>query len=288
LRPRAAVVRYAAEKFGREMSLDRWSALAFGHDRSAGRRPVVAAKSRRRRGRFHMRWKVSRFSLLHNTLRVIYNNIFWRLPVGFKYGLGKVLRARRLPYRLLENGSVVVQIGCPWDILHAGRSRGIYFSIFSGKDGRVVIIEPDADNVKKLQSFMAEQNIGNITVVELGAWSGRTRLRFLSDPAHPAANLIEDVFDSKRTDLDKFSTSEIEVDAVDNILDELGISGVDLVSITTNGSESEILKGMTKTLRRARYVSIIPGKGVSHPVLAETGFQVVGEDDRGLTYGRQN
>jgi FkbM family methyltransferase len=234
-----------------------------------------------------MLWKVSRFSRFHNTLRVICNNLLWRLPVGFKYGIGKVLRARRLPYSLLRDGSIVVQIGCPWDILHAGRSRGIYFSIFSGTNGRVVIIEPDVDNVKKLQSFIAEQSIGNITVVELGAWSSRTRLRFLADPAHPAANLIEDVFDARRRDLDKFSMTEIDVDSIDNILEGLHVTSVDLVSITTNGSEAEILRGMNKTLARTRYVSIIQDKGVDYPVFAERGFRTVGEDDRGITYGRE-
>jgi len=44
-----------------------------------------------------------------------------------------MLRAKRLPYKLIKQGWVVIQVGCPWDLLKAGQFRGIYFSMFVGQ-----------------------------------------------------------------------------------------------------------------------------------------------------------
>ncbi|MBS0212550.1 MAG: FkbM family methyltransferase [Proteobacteria bacterium] len=229
---------------------------------------------------------MSRFSRAHNVLRVVYNSVAYRLPTRLKYGLGKMIRTPRLPYRLVRPGAVVVQVGCPWDLLHAGRSRGIYFSLFAGPLGRVVIVEPDRENLARLHAFVSRHALRNVTVVEKGAWSKADRLRFLSDPSHPAANLVESVFDPHRVDRDGFQTTEIDVDSLDNILSALGIGQVDLISVTTNGSEREIVAGMSSTLRGTRYLSIIQGDEARKDLalLEERGFQVVGDDDRGRTY----
>jgi len=129
------------------------------------------------------------------------NAVLWQLPVGLKYGIGSQLR-NVLPYRLIQEGDVVVQIGAPWDLLRAGRSRAIYFAKRVGSSGHVIVVEPDEVNVNALQSFLKQQAIENVTIVAQGAWSKKTRLRFLINDAHPASNLVEDVFDDRRFVLD--------------------------------------------------------------------------------------
>ena len=118
-----------------------------------------------------MLYKLSRHSKLHNFLRVGMNNVLWRVPVPIKYGVGLSSRKIRLPYKLLEEGDTVIQIGAPWDILRAGRSRSIYFSKLVGKTGKVIVFEADLNNVKNLQQFINDHGISNMTVIPMGAWN---------------------------------------------------------------------------------------------------------------------
>lgn len=213
------------------------------------------------------------------------NNILWRLPVPVKYGAGLLSRKVRLPYKLIEEGDTVIQIGAPWDILRAGRSRSIYFSKLAGKTGRVIVFEADPNNVKNLKQFVSDHGISNITVIPLGAWNKSTQLRFLINDKHPASNLVEEVFDNKRTDMKNFRAVEIEVNSIDNVLKENNFKKIKLLSITSNGSEQEILEGAESTQSLVEYISII-GDPSTYPKILEYGFQQKSEDDRGFLYAK--
>jgi len=233
-----------------------------------------------------MLYKLSRFSKLHNILRRIMNAVLWQLPVGLKYGIGSQLRNVRLPYRLIQEGDVVVQIGAPWDLLRAGRSRAIYFAKRVGSSGHLIVVEPDEVNVNALRSFLKQQAMENVTIVAQGAWSKKTRLRFLIKDDHPASNLIEDVFDENRIDRDKYRSVEIDVDSLDNILSDLKVEKIALLSVTSNGSEEEILDGVKSYLRNIKFISIIR-EPQNYSVFSEYGFKVIGEDDRGYTFAHE-
>jgi len=232
-----------------------------------------------------MLYRISRFSRVHKVLRRIAYAVLVPLPTPLKYGVLGAVLARRLPYRLVTSGSTVVQVGAPWDVLRSGRSRAIHLARMVGASGRVIVLEPEPRSAHALRAFCAQNGFGNVIIVERGAWSSRDRLRFLEDPNHPAANLVESVKDPERNDLDSFNMIEIEVDRLDDILEELGVSETLLVSITTNGSEDEILSGMARTAGKVRYIATI-GEGKNHPLLGVYGFSRLGGDDRGYTYCR--
>ncbi|MES0872504.1 FkbM family methyltransferase [Sinimarinibacterium thermocellulolyticum] len=234
-----------------------------------------------------MLYTLSRFSPLHRMLRKLAYTVLWRLPGPFKEWALHAILGRRLPYRVVEAGDTVIQIGAPWDILKSGRSRFIHFLRRVGPTGRVVVIEPDPTNVHHLREYVAQRGIRNLTIVPKGAWSHPTRLRFLVDPSNPAANLVEDVLDSTRTDLGRFQSSEIEVDTVDRIASDLGLHPVRMVSITSNGSENRILEGMREVQRSAEFIATI-GEYRRFPLLAEYGYVPFGGDDRGYTFRKQS
>ena len=213
------------------------------------------------------------------------NNVLWRVPVPIKYGVGLSSRKIRLPYKLLEEGDTVIQIGAPWDILRAGRSRSIYFSKLVGKTGKVIVFEADLNNVKNLQQFIKDHGISNMTVIPMGAWNKSTRLRFLINDKHPASNLVEEVFDDTRKDMKNFRSVEIDVDSIDNVLADMDVDQIKLLSITSNGSEEEILQGAEKTQKLVKYISII-GDPEKYPKILEYGFKQQSEDDRGYLYSK--
>lgn len=193
-----------------------------------------------------------------------------------------VLRLR-LPYKVLRPGDCVIQIGSPWDLLRAGRSRGIHLARAVGASGKVIIIEPGKENVAALSQFVLKHKMDNVIIVPLGAWSHKTRLRFLVDRDNPAANLVEEVVDTSRTDLARFEVTEIDVDSLENILLEKGLPSPRLVSITTNGSENEILKGLGMLTENIKYIATI-GDEEQIPMLKQLQYAKIGPDDRGWTY----
>lgn len=232
-----------------------------------------------------MLYKLNRLGLAHKVLRIVGNRVLWSLPEALKYHVGSGLRRWRLPYRLVRPGDTVVQIGAPWDVLKAGRSRAAHFALLVGPAGRVIVIEPDADNVAALAAFKERRGLAQMIIVDKGAWSQRDRLRFLVNRHHPASNLVESVYDSDRTDLGQYDATEIDVDSMDHILAELGVAQVRLVSITTNGSERQILEGMKEINKSTTYIATV-GRPEKYRIVEDFGFVLLGEDDRGYLFSR--
>ena len=229
-----------------------------------------------------MFYKLNRLSGAHNALRVAMNSILYRLPVGLKYSVGGKLRSLRYPYKLLRPGDVVVQLGAPWDLLRAGRSRAAHFARLVGPSGQLIVVEPDPGNVRAFNDFTASRGITNASVLPVGAWNEPGTLSFLIDPEHPAANALADVFDQSRPDRDKFEELSVPVAPLDELL-EGKVGRITLLSITTNGAEAEILAGASKVLDRCDHVSIINHRKY-HKELTGRGFRLLADDDRGATY----
>ena len=238
---------------------------------------------------FRFRW--SHVSRPHRMAVKIYNHFMRFVPFSIKYGLGKKLRNKKHPYCLIENGSVIVQIGAPRDILSSGRSRGMYFSLFAGNHGKVVIIEPDRESVKHFELALKKHGIRNVILCQTGAWSAKNTLKFFIDDSHPAANLTEEAakraYNEKR--LKNFRCVEIAVDTVDRILAGHHIEHVDLISITTNGAEKEILAGMKNTIAKGLpYIALARTGNDYAEMMASLGYDFYAHDDRGFTFKQKS
>lgn len=237
---------------------------------------------------FRFRW--SHVSRSHRAAVRIYNACMRFVPFSVKYGIGKKLREKKPPYCFITPGAVVLQVGAPRDILSAGRSRGMYFSLFVGNTGKTIILEPDSESIRYFQVVCQQRGIGNIICCQTGAWSEKTTLRFLVNDSHPASNLTEEaakrVYSKQR--LQDFRVVEIPVDTIDNILRHHQIDRLDLVSITTNGSEREILQGMRGIIAKGLPYIALAGTGNNYiEFMQRLGYTLQAYDDRGCTF-RQN
>jgi FkbM family methyltransferase len=207
------------------------------------------------------------------------------VPHNVTYGIGKRLRATRLPYSLLKPGASVVQVGAPSDLLFAGRSRALYFAIFVGPSGRVLVVEPDTYNAEALRDYCVDHGHGNITVVPIGLWQFKGTLQFYVNDAHPASSFVEGVkkYDDKR--MGDFRCVEIPVDTLDNVLRQYRLGVPSLVSITTNGSEENILKGMSRTIESGLpYISLARTGSGYEGLMRRWDYRFMGYDDRGYTF----
>lgn len=227
---------------------------------------------------------------LHRFLVRVYNALAQYVPFGIKYAIGKWRRRNRYPYRLIKPGSVLVQIGAPVDTLRAGRSRAMYFSLFNGPTGRTVIIEPARESADAFRAIARKRGLEDIIFFCVGAWSARVNLTVYFDPKHPATNFTEGTVDYPPERLAEFQKISIPCDTVDNLLSQHGIQQVDLLSITTNGAEVEILNGMRGALEIGiEYVCLALHShcGDLKQQMADLGYDEFAFDDRGITYRRR-
>ncbi len=227
---------------------------------------------------------------IHRSLVKVFNATMQLIPFQVKYKISTRLRKKQLPYSLLTNDSIVIQVGAPKDTLQAGRSRGMHFSMTVRNRGKVIIVEPSAESVSVFNSMLQKTNISHTKVCQVGAWSEKTNLKLYFNKSHPATSFTtgtRDFYDDSR--LRHYQVIDMPVDTIDNIVASLNLKKVDMVSITANGVELEVIKGMKKLIASGLpYISMArTGEGYVEK-LKELGFELSGYDDRGYTFKNSN
>ena len=232
-----------------------------------------------------LRFKWSHDLAIHRQIVKIFNRTMRYVPFEVKYGIGRRLRSGSYPYCLIDPGAVVVQVGAPSDTLLAGRSRGMYFSLFAGTAGKVIIVEPDAKSVQIFEALANKYAIENLTFCSAAAWSETKSLKIFINEEHPASSFTEGskAYDGQR--MAAYHAVELPADTLDNILRSLGIGTVDIVSITTNGAETEILSGMKNLMAAGLPYICLAVTGENYEaMMADYGYQLYAYDDRGFTF----
>jgi FkbM family methyltransferase len=165
----------------------------------------------------------------------------------------------------------------------------MYFALRTARDGTAIVIEPDQVSTAAFQAVATQHGLNHVRIAPLGAWSHRSTLKLRIRKGHEAANFTEGCAEYDEKEAANFEVLEIEADSVDNILRSYGISHVDLVSITTNGAEDEILAGMHETMARGlRYVCLAVTRQGLIEHMDTLGYDFVAHDDRGHTFRQRS
>ncbi|UHD15471.1 FkbM family methyltransferase [Thiocapsa bogorovii] len=235
--------------------------------------------------RIYWRFLWSHDLWLHRALVRLYYRLARLIPFSVKYFIGRTFRKNRYPYRLVKEGAVVVQIGAPKDTLLAGRSRAMYFSLFAGTSGRVLIVEPDPESEAAFSQIMETHHQTNILLSQMAAWSQAQTLRIYVSDTHPATNFTEGSKQYDEERLKDYRVVELPADTLDSIVRLQGLERVDLVSITTNGAEREILAGMSGLIAAGLPFICLARTGENYEdMMAELGYHLLAHDDRGFTF----
>lgn len=170
-----------------------------------------------------------------------------KLPLLYKLGTYTQLRSFAKP------GDTVIQSGADmgWKHNSLGGSNAIKFSKIVGKNGKVIAIEPDERNIKKLKKYIEENNIKNIIPVEKALWNIKTKMQFnLGNRANDS--LLNEYLNKDEIDYETHYKDEqiVEADTIDNILRDFNICSIAHICLTVNGAEFEALKGATATLSK--------------------------------------
>ena len=225
---------------------------------------------------------------VHRTLVKAANRTLARVPFERKYQLTTRLRDGKPPYSLVGPGDVVVQVGAPADTLLSGRSRGMHLALRC-KGGKAIIVEPDPHSAEEFRTRARQLGLDHVEVVNAGAWSEPSTLKLLVDPSHPATNFLDgtvDYDDERRKD---FVPVEVPVWTVDQIVEQVlgSIEPVRLLSVTTNNSEREIVRGIDGVIKAGlQYLSLARTGEKYDELVRPLGFSFLASDDRGFTYLR--
>jgi len=231
-------------------------------------------------------YKLSRFSKFHTKLRKVAYSILWRLPYSIKYRMFRLYLKNVKPYSVIRPGDTIIQVGAPWDILRSGRSRAVQFALQVGDSGRVFVFEPVEQSNLEMSSALGKLGINCMTQYQTGLWSHKCKLRFFSDPNHPASNLVSEVYDANRTDMEKYDSMDVDVTSMSVALKSEHIDQIRLLSLTTNGAEEKIIEGIgSKLLSRIEFLSVIDDPRKTS-VYSKAGFEYFSEDDRGYLLKR--
>lgn len=107
-----------------------------------------------------------------------------------------------------------------------------FLELVNGQYERIVAVEPDRKNFKKLERWQEESGLANISLYAKGIWDKPDTLSFNTAGAR-----------SSSLDLD--GNSVIEVESVDNILQGAAAT---LIKIDVEGAEAQALRGASHTL----------------------------------------
>ena len=248
---------------------------------------VVRTPNGSLKGRSPISFRWSHQSPLHRTLVRIYNRLAGLVPFELSYRIGTRLRQNRYPYRLLQTGSTVIQVGAPADTLAAGRSRAAQFAKIVGPEGCVIVVEPSEQSERAFAKIAPSHP--QIRFVRSAVWNSKKTLVLYADPEHPATNFTEGTVDYPPERLREFTRIELDCDTLDALALDLIPGEIDLVSITTNGAEIEALEGMSGLLGLGvRHISVPSHEHLTHlpDRLADLGFEPLALDDRGTTFRR--
>ena len=137
----------------------------------------------------------------------------------------------------LQEGDTIIDVGASWGFNTVDFSRKV------GDKGKVVAIEPNKRSVSTLRKNLELNGCNNVMVVEKGAWSRKGRLKFNISESPGRSSLVT-------AEGRVIKTTEVEVDTLDNILEELGIGEATLIKMDIAGAEIEALKGMDRILSK--------------------------------------
>jgi FkbM family methyltransferase len=152
--------------------------------------------------------------------------------------------------RYARTGTMAIDVGANIGMFTIPLARAV------GESGRVLAIEPAAENVERLESNLLLNGLCNVEVKPMAAAEqvGQLLLKFGADPAfHSTTAIVR----GREGD----GSVTVPADTLDNLWAAAGTPSVSLLKIDTEGGEISVLRGAEKLLRTERPAILVEAKG---------------------------
>lgn len=168
-----------------------------------------------------------------------------------RYALMAEMHRRLHPFQFARRGDTVVHVGFDRVYFDKGQSHPLIYRSLVGELGSVLAVDPNPANTSALAKYAAEQGLAGISAVQVAAWKEAGTLEFTFDETWGPLSVADKVAEGRRDEapenrLDGAITRAVRVPAekLDTILQTyLPGKRVDLLSLTANGAEPEVLEG---------------------------------------------
>jgi FkbM family methyltransferase len=218
-----------------------------------------------------------------------------------RYALLSGLYSKLFPYKYVNQGDHVVQVGFVHIRIPKETAQAFIFSSVTGEKGHVTAIEASPINVEAIDKYIAEQKIGNVTLLHSAIYNQPKKVVFahcLDGPGN--SRILEDERLFQQT-VDKYGGRWRKFDVDANTLDNLIDRKVDFLNITINTFEYCALEGAKKLMdQNPRMRIAFPWKQYSKKnglkvdkndqivkvaeLLTQRGYNIVFADARQQTY----
>jgi FkbM family methyltransferase len=132
--------------------------------------------------------------------------------------------------------------------LDIGANVGYYTALAIGRvgeAGKIIALEPDKENFQYLQRTVAANRGSNVTCIQKAAADRNGFLTLYVSSENRGDNRL---YANELSD----GSYSVEVSTIDSILDDQGVSSVDLIKMDVQGFEGQVLRGMRETIRRSQ------------------------------------
>jgi FkbM family methyltransferase len=140
-------------------------------------------------------------------------------------------------------------------VYDVGSDQGLFSLFFAhrvGKNGRVIVFEPNRRSVRRIEQNVRHNNFENVRIMPIGLGAGRATMRFTFPSAEPArGTAISAIADQINVEPDA-TTVEIEVNALDDEIKRSALPIPQFIKMDVEGMEFPALQGMQETLRLHR------------------------------------
>jgi FkbM family methyltransferase len=152
--------------------------------------------------------------------------------------------------RYARTGTMAIDVGANIGMFTIPLARAV------GESGRVLAIEPAAENVERLESNLLLNMLCNVEVKPMAAAEkvGQLLLKLGADPAfHSTTAIVR----GREGD----GSVTVPADTLDNLWAAAGTPPVSFLKIDTEGGEISVLRGAEKLLRTERPAILVEAKG---------------------------
>ena len=180
---------------------------------------------------------------------------------------------RLLPY--VEAGSTVVDVGANIGFFTLPFARWV------GPEGRVIALEPEGENHRRLAARLAAAGLSErVSVFEAAAAEKSGRLRLAVNPDHPGDHKLT----ADNAENSEGPSVEIDAYALDDLLAKQSGPPVSLMKIDVQGAELRVVQGTLGVIERDRPALLVeidpaatnhdgaPGAPILLALLAERGY----------------
>jgi FkbM family methyltransferase len=224
----------------------------------------VAALAEVIRDRFHPLHHARSVPLVGGTLGLCDIELWARVP-----GVASRMRVRLVrhaSYLLLSRGvepTIVAFMRAACDVLKprlcwdVGANFGYYSFLLKTlrPNARVVMFEPDPDNVRLVQRTLADAQIDGIELLPVAASDSSRKAIFHADPVAGATGTLEgETASFSQRHWGHSRPVPVRAVALDDLLPES--DGLDLVKIDVEGHEEHVVRGASRTLARHRPIVV--------------------------------